>query len=224
MADVGWDPGRLAADAAELGVTLRPDQARALLDFGDLLLRWNRAFNLISRRDTSRLVPRHLLDSLSVAPWLTGSRVLDVGTGAGLPGVPLAIAREDAQFTLIDTSERKIRFIGQVVRRLGLANVTPGCSDVRGLPAEHVFHTVVCRALTAPASAWSLAAPRLAVGGRMVIMSRAGNRGAAAPGTGAADLPADARLEAVHRVRVPGLQHPHELTLLRRAEAAGSAS
>jgi 16S rRNA (guanine527-N7)-methyltransferase len=207
------EPRALVADAAELGVALELRQAEILLAFGDLLAHWNRAFNLVSRRDTARLVPRHLLDSLTVAPWLSGTAVLDLGTGAGLPGVPLAIAREDAQFTLIDRSERKIRFLGQVVRTLGLANVSPRCSDVTQLPAAVDFDTVVCRALADPGSAWALAADRVRPQGRMVIMTRAGT----APEPAPPELPANAQLEARHRVHVPGLEQPHELVLLRHA-------
>jgi 16S rRNA (guanine527-N7)-methyltransferase len=204
----------LVADAAELGVALELRQAETLLAFGDLLLHWNRAFNLVSRRDTARLVPRHLLDSLTAAPWLTGIAVLDLGTGAGLPGVPLAIAREDAQFTLIDRSERKIRFLGQVVRTLGLANVSLRCSDVTQLPAGEDFDTVVCRALADPGSAWALAADRVRPEGRMVVMTRAGIA-PEAPELAPPELPANAQLEARHRVHIPGLEQPHELVLLR---------
>jgi len=220
------EAGDLVARATELGVILTPRQGAALLDFRDLVLRWNRAFNLISRRDTARLVPRHLLDSLTVAPWLSGTDVLDLGTGAGFPGVPLAIAREDAQFTLIDSSERKIRFIGQVVRTLGLPNVSPRCVDVHELARDRDFDTVVCRAVTDPASAWGLAAARVRPFGRMVIMSRGQSPAAAEPAP-EPELPADAQLEARHRVRIPGLEQPHELVLLRHrgagARAAGSS-
>lgn len=204
------DAGSLAADAARLGVVLDTAQAERLLAFGSLLARANRAFNLISRRDVHRLVPRHLLDSLSVAPWLVGERVLDMGTGAGLPGVPLAIAREEVQFTLIDLSERKIRFVDRAARALGLDNVTSQCADVRHLDAADTYDTVVCRAVGDAAAVWELAARRLSPEGRMVVMSRTRGEAGAGPA-----LPAGAALEAAQRIEVPGLDGAHELLLLR---------
>lgn len=211
------DVDSLIADAAQLGVVLRPAQAEALTAFGALLERANRAFNLVSRRDVERLIPRHLLDSLSVAPWLTGDRVLDLGTGAGLPGVPLAIAREDAHFTLIDLSERRIRFVRRVIRSLELGNVTARCGDVRDLPRSETFHCVVSRAVAPPNTLWGMGAPRLRADGRMILMSRAGI--ADDDSEADADMPTDAVVEARHRLRVPGLEAMHELTLLRHRDA-----
>lgn len=214
MAEPGAEASRLTEQAAELGVALEPHQADTLLAFRDLLLRWNRAFNLISRRDTARLVPRHLLDSLTVLPWLAGESVLDLGTGAGLPGVPLAIAREDTQFTLIDLSERKIRFVGQARRSLGLTNVTARCADVGELPAGMIFDTVVSRAVADPATAWKLAQPRLRSGGRLVLMTST-SAGGEDPRRDEEPLPAGAHLEARPQVQVPGLPRPHEMMILR---------
>lgn len=204
------DPARLTEGAAAVGVTLAPRQAAALAEFGELLLRWNHAFNLISRRDVARLVPRHLLDSLSVAPLLEGGEAMDLGTGAGLPGVPLAIAREDVRFTLVDRSGRKIRFVDRAVRSLNLSNVSTWCGDVRELPAIG-FDTVVCRAVADLDACWDLAAARLRQGGRLLVMHR---------GQGDGDEPGDtAPASAVAqrcRVRIPGLERAHEIVVLRR--------
>src|SRR5690606_12612173 len=144
-----------------------------LLEFPRLVATGRRACNLTARGGVARLLPRHVLDSLSVAPWLVGRQVLDVGTGAGFPGIPLAIAREDAHFTLVDTHERKIRFIRQTVRSLDLDNVTPCRSDVTALEAARRFDTVVSRALADPGRLWELVRDRLRRGGRLVAMSRA---------------------------------------------------
>lgn len=216
------DPAALMAAAAEFGVVIGERQARRLLDFRDLLARWNRAFNLVSRRDVDRLVPRHLLDSLTVAPWLTGTRVLDLGTGPGLPGVPLAIAREDAQFTLIDLSERKIRFTGQAVRALELSNVSPRCGDVRALEPAVTFDTVVCRAVADPATVWEMVSPRVRPGGRLVIMSRAQTPAPQRKSFGA--LPQDVRVEARRRIQIPGLEQPHEILVLGHSESTTGGS
>jgi len=217
--EVEASPDTLVADAAALGVRLDIRQAGALLQFGDLLLRWNRAFNLISRRDTGRLISRHLLDSLSIAPWLHGREVMDLGTGAGLPGVPLAIARQEASFTLVDRNERKIRFIDQVVRSLGLDNVATVCGDVRDLDVSVTFDTVVSRAVASLGEIWSLAEPRLRPDGRVLIMHR-----------GQGPYPPDAAENRERTtggcvrerilVHLPGLPQPHELVVLVRERSA----
>lgn len=216
----GASPQSLVLEAATLGVHLEFRQAEAVLQFGDLLLRWNRAFNLISRRDTDRLVPRHLLDSLSIAPWLQGSSVMDLGTGAGLPGLPLAIASEGINFTLVDRNERKIRFVDQAIRTLGLPNVQTRCGDVRALPAGMTFDTVVTRAVASVNEVWALAEPRLRSAGRVLIM----HRGQASPADVTTDPSAD-EIGTRHvrervLVQLPGLPQPHELVVLERQRRA----
>ncbi len=209
------DPGRLAGGAETLGVQLAPRQVRLLVDFAELLERWNRAFNLISRRDVARLLPRHLLDSLSVVPLLGAGRVMDLGTGAGLPGVPLAIARPDVQFTLVDRSSRKIRFVQRAVRTLELGNVLAWCGDVRERPAGERFDAVVCRAVAELDLAWALAAPRLRRGGRLLVMHR--GQGADA---GPVAPPPGARIVDQHQLRIPGLERPHGIVVLGRHDEA----
>jgi 16S rRNA (guanine527-N7)-methyltransferase len=199
-----------------MGVVIELPQAEQLLQFGDLLLRWNRAFNLISRRDTARLVSRHLLDSVSIAPWLAGLRVMDLGTGGGLPGVPLGIVRKDVSFTLVDRSDRKIRFIDQAVRTLGLTNVATWCGDVRDLPPDVVFDTVVSRAVASVEQIWAMAGERVSPGGRVLVMHRGQVARGGAPSPTAQVRPAGvARYDQV-LLPVPGLEHPHELVVLER--------
>lgn len=208
MPDVDDEVAALVADAAALGVTLDRFRADRLLRFAGLLERWNRAFNLVSRRDMGRLYQRHLLDSLTLAPLLRGREVLDLGTGAGLPGVPLAIAREDVHFTLVDRNERRIRFVDRAVRELELGNVTARALDVRELPAQQRFDTVVCRAVASLQAVWALVRPRLTAGGRLLVMHR---RESTDP---VPTAPAGARLTACHRVHVPGLEQAHEIVVL----------
>jgi 16S rRNA (guanine527-N7)-methyltransferase len=215
--EVVASPESLVADAGSLGVHLELRQAAAILQFGDLLLRWNRAFNLISRQDTGRLVSRHLLDSLSIEPWLHRDQVMDLGTGAGLPGVPLAIAREEVSFTLVDRSERKIRFVDQVARTLGLGNVTTHCGDVRTLPDTATFDTVVSRAVAAAGELWTLAEPRLRPGGRVLIMHR--GQAPAERSAGSDVAPAGCTQDRV-LLKVPGLPQAHELLVLQRERSA----
>lgn len=213
MPEAAFDRDRLVSGAAALGIDLELPQVAALSTYADLLLRWNETFNLVSRRDVERLLPRHLLDSLSAAAELHGTRILDLGTGAGLPGVPLAIVRQELRFTLVDRNQRKIRFLDQVVRHLPLGNVTPVCADVADLPAADPFDTVVCRAVSAPAAVWSLAAPRLRPGGRLVVLHRSQRQ----QGGGEPAIPAGARLLGRRRVTIAGLERPHELIVLGAA-------
>jgi 16S rRNA (guanine527-N7)-methyltransferase len=208
---------QLIADAALLNVPLDAAQADQLLDFGRALLRWNRAFNLISRKDEDRLYHRHLLDSLSVLPSLSGARVLDVGSGPGLPGVPLAIAGPSRRFQLIDRSARRMRFVDQAARSLKLGNVVTGCGDVQTLAAEP-FDTVVMRAVVDAAEAWALAGHLVATGGRMVIMASGQTPGAASrPWHDAAGSVRGSKVVGQRlSVRIPGLPVAHQIQILSR--------
>jgi len=221
----------LIADAGAFGVDLERGAAQRLLAFAALLERANRAVNLVSRRDVDRLGARHLLDSLSVAPLLPAGEVMDLGTGGGLPGVPLAIAREDVRFTLIDRSERKVRFVERAIRELGLDNATARCVDLAaGAAAAPVdgrgdvaaFDAVVSRAVAEPDRLWVLARERLRPGGVLVIM-RHGQGGVAAAASPAA--PPGARVVTERQIHIPGLPRPHGVVVLGRADpaAAGSA-
>lgn len=125
-----------------------------------LIRRWNARGNLVSRGDLERLRERHILDSLALLPWWSG-RLADVGSGAGLPGVPLAIARPGSPVTLIERSERKARFLRQVVIELSLTHVEVIGADVgrrggRGSLDGRVFDTVTARAVAPPAATWKL--------------------------------------------------------------------
>jgi 16S rRNA (guanine527-N7)-methyltransferase len=227
----------LQVDAAALGLQLDDQQLLQLAEFARLLLRWNRAFNIISRRDEARLTTRHLLDSLSIVPWVRGLRVLDMGTGGGLPGVPLAICCRDQQFTLLDRTQRKIRFVTQVKRALGLENVEPVCADVRELSDGALFDCVVSRAVADPETNWQLAAPRLRGGGRLLIMAstggvigassgdfsnqrRSSGRTRAIPDLGA---PEGSRYLTREHLQIPGLSRAHRLDVLMRAAESDMA-
>lgn len=124
------------------------DAVRArLVDYVRLLAHWNRAFNLTAVRDPAAMVPRHLLDSLAVLPWVIQGPVLDLGTGAGLPGVPLAIARPGLAFTLLDSNGKKTRFVQQAVLELGLTNVEVVQERLETYRPARKFATIVARAL-----------------------------------------------------------------------------
>ncbi len=120
----------------------------ALLCYLNLLSKWNRAYNLTAVRAKEDMVTRHLLDSFAILPWVKGQYLLDVGTGAGLPGIPLAIARPELQVVLLDSNGKKIRFLQEVKRVLSLTNVDIVKARVEDYRAESSFDTVISRAFS----------------------------------------------------------------------------
>lgn len=119
-----------------------------LLQYLILLNKWNKAYNLTAVRDSSEMVSKHILDSLAILPWIKGPRVLDVGTGAGLPGIPLAIAKPELQIVLLDSNGKKVRFLQTVVRELQLKNVSVVQFRVENYHPSQAFDTVVSRAFS----------------------------------------------------------------------------
>lgn len=112
----------------------------------ELLVKWNKAYNLTAVRDINEMVVLHLIDSLAPLPYVEGDKVLDVGTGAGFPGLPMAIARPDWEFTLLDSNSKKTRFVTQAVIELGLKNVTVVTGRTENSVLNQKFNTVMCRA------------------------------------------------------------------------------
>lgn len=139
---------RLQQGVRTLDLVLSDVQEQKLLDFLALLAKWNRAYNLTAVRDPLEMVGRHLLDSVAVLPHLTGSRVLDMGCGPGLPGIPLAILRPGIDFVLLDSNGKKIRFVRQAVLELGLENVTAEQQRVEAYRAGADFDCLIARAFT----------------------------------------------------------------------------
>lgn len=118
------------------------------LDYLLLLHKWNAAYNLTAVRDVPSMVDKHLLDSLHILPWLKGTRVLDVGTGPGLPGIPIAIAKPELQVVLLDANGKKVRFLHEVKRQLQLKNIEVVQFRVENYHPSHAFDTVVSRAFS----------------------------------------------------------------------------
>lgn len=127
-------------------ISLSDQQKNLLVGYVEMLHKWNKAYNLTSVRDPEQMLIRHIMDSIVVEPHLQGSRFIDVGTGPGLPGVPLAIVRPDAHFTLLDSLGKRIRFLKQVQHELKLVNIEPVQSRVEDFPAEPPFDGVISRA------------------------------------------------------------------------------
>ena len=127
-------------------ISLSDQQKNQLVGYVEMLHKWDKAYNLTSVRDPEQMLIRHIMDSIVVEPHLQGSRFIDVGTGPGLPGVPLAIVRPDAHFTLLDSLGKRIRFLKQVQHELKLVNIEPVQSRVEDFPAEPPFDGVISRA------------------------------------------------------------------------------
>lgn len=160
----------LAQGAASLGIALGPDQLGRLLGFLDLLQRWNRAYNLTAVRDPVAMVSHHLLDSLAVAPYLWGASVLDLGTGAGLPGLPLAVVEPSRRFWLLDSNGKKVRFVRQAVLDLGIPNAEPVQSRIESYRPGRKFSTIVTRAVASIADLHAQTVPLLASPGVLLVM------------------------------------------------------
>lgn len=140
---------RLRLGLEQMGIALESATCEAQIHYLELMLKWNKAFNLTAIRDLDQMVVRHLLDSLSILPFIDSSPILDVGTGAGLPGVPLALARPDLEFVLLDSNGKKTRFLTQVKIDLGIENIDIIHSRVEDYNPGKTFSIVTCRAFAA---------------------------------------------------------------------------
>lgn len=161
---------KLQAALEEMGCQMKADQREKLQQFVDMLLRWNKVYNLTAIRDEGQVVPLHILDSLSVAPYIIGQNCLDVGSGGGLPGIPLAIYQPEREFTLLDTVGKKTRFLQQVVIELGLQNVTVVNTRVENWSPETKFDAIISRAFASVHDFVTLTAQHLQENGRLYAM------------------------------------------------------
>ncbi|SRR6266567_5152730 len=194
--------------ALRLDVPMRA-QAK-LLDYLNLLAKWNRTHNLTAVRDPARMVTHHLLDSLAVLEYLgpsKESRCLDVGSGAGLPGIPLAIVRPDWRMTLLDSNRKKATFLQQAVIEIGLANVDVVSERVETFEPLRLFAIAISRAFSNLAT-FAAAARLLAPGGRLVAMK------GAIPLDEIEALPGNVRVVETHELRVPGIDGKRHLLIM----------
>jgi 16S rRNA (guanine527-N7)-methyltransferase len=199
----------LASGARELGIELDPARAEALLTLVDALEQGNAQFNLTAIRDRPGMLRKHVLDSMSLTPYLRGQRIADVGTGAGFPGLVLAVVDPQRRFTLIEATGKKARFVEQTAQRIGCGNVRVVNSRAESYRPPELFDTVVARALSSLADFVAYAGHLCAPGGRLLAMK--GKR----PDGEISALPKSFRVLAVHRLSVPGLtdeRHLVELT------------
>jgi 16S rRNA (guanine527-N7)-methyltransferase len=208
----GPDVGeRLAGDAESLGVSLSREDAVRLMRLLDELARWNRSYNLTAIKTPAAMMTHHLLDSLAVSPSLSGTRIADVGTGAGFPGLPLAVVNPARQFTLIDSVAKKLRFVARAVELLGLENVTPLHERVESVRVDTPFDTVVARAF-APLPKLLTAVTRIC-GPHTRLLAMKGRL----PRAELEALPAGWQVVQSRQLLIPGLDAERCLIALRRA-------
>ena len=137
---------RLLSATQTIGLSVSSAQIEQLVTYVDLLEKWNRTYNLTAIRSRREMFDRHLIESLSIAPFLSGQHRIDVGTGAGLPGLPLAIVEPDIDYVLLDSNGKKTRFLTEVKRSLGLSNITVETVRVETWQPKRLFDAVVTRA------------------------------------------------------------------------------
>ena len=203
----------LSLGAEQLGVSLSESQHAQLLAYLALLIKWNKAFNLTAVRNPDEMVSRHLLDSLSVLPHVAaaGDNWLDVGSGGGMPGIPLAILFPERQFTLLDSNGKKTRFLTQVKLELKLANLNVIHSRVEEFTPAEPFSGICSRAFSSleDFSNWT----RHLGDVHTAWLAMKGVH----PNDELQALPADFHLSATHVLKVPGCQGQRHLLILRRS-------
>jgi 16S rRNA (guanine527-N7)-methyltransferase len=200
----------LIAGVRELGLALDAVQIDQLLGLLDLLREWNARFNLTAIKEPLAMVEKHLLDSLAVQPWIEGPFVTDVGTGAGFPGLPLAIVNPMLRFTLLDATGKKVRFVAHAARALGLDHVEAICARAENFRPLELSTTVVARALSRVPAFVAAAGHLCAPAGTLLAMKGRD------PATELTGLPSGWRVRAVERLRVPGLEAERHLVILER--------
>lgn len=177
-----------------------------MLDYVQLLLKWNQAYNLTAIRDPQEMVTRHLLDSLAILPYLHGNTILDVGSGAGLPGIPLAIADPSRHFVLLDSNGKKVRFLQQAIAQLQLKQITAVQDRAEHFASSLCFDSIVARALSDVTDIITKTERLLAEDGRWLLMK--------------GRYPEDELKNLMHeaevlRIKVPGLDEERHLVIVK---------
>ncbi len=200
---------KLACGLAEMGLHLDPATQTRLLNYVALMQKWNKVYNLTAVRDPEKMLTQHLLDSLAVLPHLVGRRIIDVGTGPGLPGIPLALANPALEVTLLDSNHKKTSFLRQACLELGLNNTTVVCERVEAWRPEEKYDVVISRAFSDLAEFARLALHLCGDTGLMLAMK------GIYPHEELTRLPATVALQGVAPLKVPGLDAERHLVLLR---------
>jgi len=196
---------RLQQGIAELGLMVSSATQQQLLDYLQLMLKWNRAYNLTAIRQLDEMVVRHVLDSLSIMPYISASPVLDVGSGPGLPGIPLALCLPDCRFVLLDSNGKKTRFLTQAKIDLGIENIDIIHSRVEDYRPSFGFEIITCRAFAALNTILERT-QHLVISTTRVLAMKGRDEVAASEG-----LPQGYRQQARHRLQVPWLNEERQL-------------
>jgi len=205
---------QLTRGIAQLQLALGPPEVDKLLRYLALLAKWNQVYNLTAVRDESRMVSHHLLDSLAVLPHVAAKRLLDVGSGGGLPGVPLAIALPRTHVALLDSNQKKAAFLRQVAIELGLGNVEVVAGRAEAHAPSAPYDVIISRAFADLAEFVAAARHLLAPGGRFVAMK------GVLPHEEIGHLPAAWRVAEVIPLRVPGVDAHRHLVIVSASPAA----
>ncbi|WP_413624858.1 16S rRNA (guanine(527)-N(7))-methyltransferase RsmG [Luteibacter sp. Lutesp34] len=200
---------QLERGIATLGTSLPDGAVERLLDYRELLERWNSAYNLTAIRDDREMVARHLLDSLAILPYVHGRSLTDLGTGPGLPGIPIAIAEPAREVLMVDSNGKKVRFLREAIRSLKLGNARALQSRVEEV--EGTFECITARAFASLADMLGWGGHLLAPNGIWLAMK--GRH----PAEELDGVPAGFRVEAIHALTVPGVDGERHLVVIRRA-------
>jgi 16S rRNA (guanine527-N7)-methyltransferase len=207
---------RLEQGIAELGLRVPAEAVPRLLDYQALLERWNAAYNLTAVRDPAEMITRHLLDSLAILPYVQGATLADLGTGPGLPGIPLAIVAPGREILLVDSNGKKVRFLREAIRALKLEGVRAVQSRVEDVQGQ--FDCITARAFASLADMLGWGGHLLTPGGTWLAMK--GKR----PDDELPGMPSGFEVRAIHELAVPGLQAERSLVVIGRSRSSESAA
>jgi 16S rRNA (guanine527-N7)-methyltransferase len=200
---------RLEKGLKTLDLEVSSEHQQQLISYLMLMEKWNQAYNLTAIQQLDEMIPRHLIDSLSIAPYLQGEHFIDVGTGPGLPGLPLAVVFPQRKFVLLDSNGKRTRFLLQVKNNLGLANVEIVKARVESYSADKLFDGILSRAFSSLTEMLVSTKHLCAKNGRFYAMK------GLYPEKELRDLPKGFNVEACHRLSVSGLEAERHLVLIQ---------
>lgn len=200
---------KLADGLRKMDITLSSEIQIKLLDYLGLLLKWNKIYNLTAIREPEKMVSHHLLDSLSVLPYIKGKRLIDVGSGAGLPGIPLAIALPELKVVVLDSNHKKTTFAQQAGIELGLGNVNVVCERVENWHPTNKFDMVISRAFSDMGEFYKLTRHLVDTNGVFLAMK------GLYPFEELAQLPPEAKVQETYPLSVPGLDAQRHLVVIK---------
>jgi len=205
--------GQLQNGLTQLGLNNSAPVRTTLLALLDLLQQWNRTYNLTAIRDPAAMVTGHLLDSLAVLPHLPQGSLLDLGCGAGFPGLPIAILEPNRPVTLLDSNQKKTRFVQHAIAQLQLGNCQVIHERAQRFTPPVRFDTVICRAYSSLADFVAQAKPLVTPQGTLIAMK------GQLPSTEIASLPSTWQLVSADSLTVPGVDQARHLVVLKRSAA-----